>query len=223
MPKSAGKVFPREPALALWRNKDVIKNASPEAVRRFALAFHFSISTHTDVLRKSNESYYRHDCRVATRIMSYFDDDLDLVSASLIHEAIEDDGITAEMLKRDFGEKITDWVVAVTKLPKDKFPDEMGGRRARLEDHIERIKTACHRNWRVLVIKIADRLENTTDTAGLSDEDKKRMFVETETDFLPLFRYGVQYVDIEHQKVINMWIQEIEFNCDNYFRSQVLP
>jgi hypothetical protein len=49
------------------------------------------------------------------------------------------------------------------------------------------------------------------------------MFLETEADFLPLFRFGASRVPIDHQKVVSLWIQEIEFNCDNYFRSQVLP
>lgn len=217
-------VSQREPALSLWRNiKELLKNSTPQAVARFALGFHFSISNHTDVLRKSGESYYRHDCRVATRLSCYFDDNLDLITAALVHEAIEDDGVTEEALKSDFGENITSIVVAVSKLPKENFSEEMGGRRARLEDHVDRMREECRKDWRIIVLKIVDRLENTSDTAGLSDEDKQRMFLETEADFLPLFRFGASRVPIDHQKVVSLWIQEIEFNCDNYFRSQVLP
>jgi len=67
-----------------------------------------------------------------------------------------------------------------------------------------------------------DRLENTTDTAGLSPEDKYRLFTETETDFLPLFRWAKNFVPIEYQTIFNIWIQEIEFACDNYWRALAL-
>lgn len=212
-------ITPREPALALFKNTSVFKNASPAAVKRFTEAFSLSIATHSTVPRKSGESYYRHDCRVAARVMSWFDHDLDLVTAVLLHEFIEDDGYTEEMLKNDFGESITNLVVAVTKSPKKQFGDD---RLARLEDHIERMKKMIPHDWRVVAIKIGDRLENTTDTAGLSDEDKENLFSETESHLLPHFRWAVQHVPIEYQKVIKISIQEIEFACDNYWRSCAL-
>ena len=211
-------ITPREPALALFKNTAVFKSASPTAVKRFTEAFSLSIATHTMVLRKSGESYYRHDCRVAARVMSWYDHDLDLVTAVLLHEFIEDDGYTKEMIEKDFGESITNLVVAVTKLPKSQFPD----RASRRNDHIERMRQAIPHDWRVAAIKIGDRLENITDTAGLSDEDKERLFSETESDFLPHFRWAVQHFPIEHQKVIKISIQEIEFACDNYWRLRAL-
>jgi len=208
-------IMPREPALALW--DDSFRDFSDAQMARFARAFHFSIANHTKRWRKSGESYYRHDCRAAARTLKA-GFDLDLVSAVLLHEAIEDDGWEEERLKAIFGANITNLVVSVSKLPRT-FPS----RKERLEDHIGRMREAVPQDWRAAVVKLADRLENTTDTAGLSEEDKDRLFSETESHFLPFFRWAGKFIPPEHKIVYSIWIQEIEFACDNYWRAQALP
>lgn len=212
-------IMNRDPSYTLWENLDHIRNATPDAVSRFANAYHLAMITHVPAKRKSDESYFYHDCRVAGRAMMGYGEDFDIGTAALVHEFIEDDNYTREMIENYFGESIADIVVALSKLPKDQFPDRL----SRLLDHIERMRQAIPHDWRIAVIKISDRLDNTTDTAGLSGEDKERLFAETDEYFLPLFRWAVPHIpSIEYQKIARLSIQEIVFACDNYWRSRAL-
>lgn len=207
----------REPAIALWRDNHFV-GVSELEMARFGRAFHCSASYHTDTVRKSGESYYRHDCRVASRILNA-GFPIDLATDALLHEFIEDDGWTIEQIARDFGEESAFVVDSVSKGPKTDFPD---GRIERLDDHIEKMRQAIPRNWKAAALKCCDRLDNITDTAGLNDEDERRLFEETETHFLPLFRWARELIPQEFRRTFNGWILEIEFHCDNYWRRQAL-
>ncbi|AKM82073.1 MAG: GTP pyrophosphokinase, GTP pyrophosphokinase [Berkelbacteria bacterium GW2011_GWE1_39_12] len=205
----------REIALALWGDGD-FNGASDAQMARFARAFHCSMVQHTTVLRKSGENYYRHDCRVAARALKA-GFDLDIVTAILAHEFKEDDGWTEEQLIKIFGPEVASYVIPVSKRPKALFSSRM----ERLIDHIyNMVKAILSGLWQVAIIKVLDRLENTTDTAGLSDEDKARLFGETETHFLPFFRWAAKFIPAEWQMIYGIWIQAIEFACDNYNRHQ---
>lgn len=206
----------REVALALWGDGD-FRDVTDVKMARFARAFHFSIVNHTLTLRKSKESNYRHDCRVGARVFkARFD--LDIVTATLAHEAKEDDDWSRERVEEEFGPYVADIMDAVSKMPKS-----FGSHEERLKDHIDRLHQAIGTGlWAAAVVKCADRLENTTDTAGLNEDEKKILFDETELYFIPLFQWAYYHMPIEHQMVFGLWIQDIKFSCDNYWRSLAL-
>ena len=207
----------RDVAVELWADHH-FEDVSKEELIRFALAYHFSTANHNEVLRKSGESYYRHDCRCAARMLDA-GFPLELAIVMLLHEAIEDDGWTKEMIVSHFGSSVAKTVEAVSKDPKDVFEN----RQARLADHIERMERAVLRgNWKVAVVKVVDRLDNSTDTAGLDEEDQQRLFKENETDFLRLFRRVKDFIPKKYRSVYSVWVREIEFACANYWRRQAL-
>lgn len=206
---------PRDPVLTLLGDHHYVGFSDIEK-SRFLSALHFSVSNHRKILRKSGEPYYQHECRSATRLLAA-GFGLNLAIPYILHEASEDDGWTKRQIQAIFGEKNARIVDAVSKRPKSRFPS---GREARLADHIKRMRKEIPTLWEVAVVKLVDRLDNITCTAGLSSVDQRRLFRETRTAFLPLFYWARQFVPSEHQTVYDLWILEIEFACDNYYRSR---
>lgn len=206
----------REVAIALWRDNH-FDEVSDEEIVSFAKAFHFSVTNHTDILRKSGESYYRHDCRTAARALAA-GLPITLAVVMLLHEAIEDNGWSHAMIEADFGQEIADIVDALSKRPKENFAN----RAKRLDDHMKRLRQAIPLNFLVAVGKLLDRRDNINDTAGLGEEEEKRLFEETESHFLPLFHWAKQFVPEKFSNVYSLWIMEIEFACDNYWRARAL-
>lgn len=215
------EIKPREPAVALWGITH-FDQCDPIDIIHFAKAYHLSVKYHTFKERKSGESYYRHDCRTASRIlMAGFP--LKEGTKMLLHEFVEDDDWTFEMLNRDFDEEIAIGVCDVSKGP--KIPIELGGRDARIDQHIgTMIEAVSAGRYMTAVRKLSDRADNTTDTAGLSEEDMVRLFDDTEKKLLPFFRWARPFIPDDWQRVIyNLWVQEVEFKCDNHFLKQRCP
>lgn len=207
---------PREPAIALWGDYH-FDRVSDLDMARFGHAYNCSAMYHKEVRRKSGESFYRHDCRVASRILNdgY---PIEVATAALLHEFPEDDGWSIRKIAKWFGDEIAFIVNANTKRPKEKFDTRL----ERLEDIIARLYELIPQNWKIVIVRSGDRLDNNTDTAGLNEEDERRLFTETETHFLPLLKWAVQYIPKKFQKHFTGWILEIEFACDNYWRRQAL-
>lgn len=204
----------RDIALILWADEH-LKNATDVELALFAKAYHFSMSHHTDRLRQSGESYYRHDCRLAARVLKA-GFGVTLAVAVLIHEIVEDDGWTIEQVAGKFGQEIAEIVNGVSKGSNKDFPT----REARLQDHISRLQLVIPKCWRVAVAKCIDRLDNATDTAALSEEEKLQLFTETEEHFLPLFSWATKCIPKKYRPFYLLYIQEIEFACDNFRRTQ---
>jgi len=200
--------------LMLWGDFD-LENATDAERASFAKAYRFSTLYHVDRLRKSRESFYRHDCRCAARALKA---GFGLIVAiiMMIHEFIEDDGWTRRKIARIFGKLVAAVVDAISKRQKSNFHS----RQARLDDHIARMRKIIPLYWHVAVAKVLDRYDNVTDTAALSDEDKLRLFDETEKFFLPLFYESTEFVPPEHHDFYVYIVQEIEFACDNFNQSQ---
>lgn len=205
----------REPAITLWHLIHKFYQLTTEEMALLGKAYMYSVVMHTNKRRKSGESFYRHDCRCAIRT-ALARAPIKLVIVMLIHEFIEDDGWTFERVKEEFGEEIAIIVDALSKRPMDQFPD---GRQDRVKSHLAMIEAVTPQYPLVIVAKADDRLDNTTDTSCLDVESRDRLFKETEGDFLPLFYRMMGFVPEELQFFYLWCLQEIEFACDNYWRS----
>lgn len=211
------KYMPREALLSLLG--DFHFDHYSTQLQAFLLrALHFIVRYHEKRLRKSGQRYIEHDCRTARRALA-MGMPLWFVIVMLLHEAIEDDGKTKEWLRKNFDILIAETVVAVSKLAKNLFTD----RSLRLLRHIETMVYAIvDGKWWVAIAKLLDRHDNTIDTAGLSDEDRQRLFEETQAEFLPFFHWAEQFIPKRFLRIYRMLVMDIEEACDNYWRSQAL-
>src|ERR1700691_2848838 len=123
------------------------------AVREILAAARFAAERHAAQRRKGNtaEPYVNHLLEVAELLARTADDlDTNLIVAALLHDAIEDVGVTRAEIAERFGEDVASLVAEVTddkSLPKET--------RKALQ-----VENAAHASWGAQVIKLADKTSN---------------------------------------------------------------
>ena len=148
---------------------------------------------HVDQIRKSGEAYISHPVAVATIVADLGLDDV-TVAAALLHDAVEDTGVTLEDVSREFGPEVAAIVDGVTKLDRVRFDS----REAQQAASMRKMLVAMAKDWRVLIIKLADRLHNMRTIAAMPEFKQKRTAQETLDIYAPLaHRLGIQ--DIKWQ------------------------
>jgi GTP pyrophosphokinase len=156
-------------------------------------AFHVAEDAHAGQFRRSGEPYINHPMAVATILAGLGMDDM-TIGAALLHDAVEDTGLTVEDLERDFGQKIALLVDGVTKLERVRFESKEAQEAATMR----KMLISMAKDPRVLLIKLADRLHNMRTIAAMPEWKQKRTAQETLDIYAPLaHRLGIQ--DIKWQ------------------------
>jgi guanosine-3',5'-bis(diphosphate) 3'-pyrophosphohydrolase len=178
-------------------------------------AYAYAAEKHEGQTRRSGEPYITHPLAVALILTELEMDDATL-AAGLLHDVVEDCGVSREQLASEFGEEIADLVDGVTKLKLADFEArneaEPGARVdalpttepvqpegadaiARKKRHgetnksagnLRKILLAMAKDLRVMVIKLADRLHNMRTLAAMPEHRQKKVAQETLQIFAPL-------------------------------------
>ncbi len=158
-----------------------------EIIRRAGLA---AIAAHEGQLRRTGEPYVTHPIAVAG-IVADLGLDAPTIAAALLHDAVEDTGMTTSWLSREFGEQVAAVVDGVTKLDRLEFDSKEAQQAAT----IRKMFIAMARDWRVLIIKLADRLHNMRTISVMPMHRQRAIAQETLDVYAPLaHRLGVQQV-----------------------------
>jgi GTP diphosphokinase / guanosine-3',5'-bis(diphosphate) 3'-diphosphatase len=145
---------------------------------------------HAGQLRRSGEPYVTHPIAVAG-IVADLGLDAMTVAAALLHDAVEDTGVTTEVIDRDFGPAVALIVDGVTKLDRLQFDSKEAQQAAT----VRKMLVAMANDWRVLIIKLADRLHNMRTLAVMPEWKQRRSAQETLDIYAPLaHRLGIQEV-----------------------------
>jgi guanosine-3',5'-bis(diphosphate) 3'-pyrophosphohydrolase len=148
---------------------------------------------HDGQLRRSGEAYISHPLAVATILAGLGLDDV-TVAAALLHDAVEDTGITLDDITADFGPSVAAIVDGVTKLDRVSFDSKAAQQAATMR----KMLVAMAKDPRVLLIKLADRLHNMRTVAAMPEWKQQRTAQETLDIYAPLaHRFGIQ--DIKWQ------------------------
>ncbi|HLN15596.1 MAG TPA: bifunctional (p)ppGpp synthetase/guanosine-3',5'-bis(diphosphate) 3'-pyrophosphohydrolase [Acidimicrobiales bacterium] len=145
---------------------------------------------HAEQYRRSGEPYVSHPVAVAA-IVAELGLDSETVAAAILHDAVEDTGLTLEILEKEFGPVVARVVDGVTKLDRLQFDSKEAQQAAT----IRKMLVAMANDWRVLLIKLADRLHNMRTIAVMPEWKQRRTAQETFDVYAPLaHRLGVQQV-----------------------------
>lgn len=141
----------------------------------------FSERAHEGQKRFTGDPYFVHTYETG-RNLALFGMDAQTIAAGLLHDVLEDAGVSEADLEREFGKTVAFLVKGVTKLGKLKYRG--------LERHVESMRKlfiATAEDPRVLLIKLADRLHNVQTLAGHTKPEKQqRIALETIEIFAPL-------------------------------------
>jgi guanosine-3',5'-bis(diphosphate) 3'-pyrophosphohydrolase len=143
---------------------------------------------HAGQTRRSGEPYVTHPIAVAG-IVADLGLDAQTVAAALLHDAVEDTGVTTEIIERDFGPDVALIVEGVTKLDRLQFDSKEAQQAAT----VRKMLVAMADDWRVLIIKLADRLHNMRTLSVMPEWKQRRTAQETLDIYAPLaHRLGIQ-------------------------------
>ena len=156
-------------------------------IRRAGVA---AIAAHEGQLRRTGEPYVTHPIAVAD-IVADLGLDAPTIAAALLHDAVEDTGMTTQWLAEQFGEQVSAVVDGVTKLDRLEFDSKEAQQAAT----IRKMFIAMAHDWRVLLIKLADRLHNMRTISVMPMHRQRAIAQETLDVYAPLaHRLGVQQV-----------------------------
>ena len=111
------------------------------------------------------------------------------ISAALLHDAVEDTGVTLDDLRVAFGEDVAAIVDGVTKLDRLQFDSKEAQQAATMR----KMLVAMAKDLRVLIIKLSDRLHNMRTIAAMPAWKQERTAQETLDIYAPLaHRLGMQ-------------------------------
>lgn len=168
-----------------------IQTHNPDAEIDFAFlteSYTYSEAAHKKQYRKSGEPYFMHCVRTA-EILAQLRLDMDTICAGLMHDVLEDTGITRTEMEEKFGKNIANLVEGVTKIGRYKFG---GGQRKRQAETYRKLLLATAEDMRVILIKLADRVHNMETLEHLSEEQQQRISKETLEIYAPIaHRLGI--------------------------------
>jgi len=160
-------------------------------VRRIRYAYYIAERAHAGQARKSGEPYILHPLAVARIVVDLRMDD-DTIVAALLHDVLEDcPEIKPETIAKEFGDDVLAMVEGVTKLRSSPHGDLTDRQRVvaettRTAETLRKMLLAMAKDFRVMVIKLADRLHNMQTLAVLPPQKRTRIATETLDIYAPL-------------------------------------
>ena len=160
-------------------------------------AYFYAEQAHEGQFRRSGEAYVTHPLAVAS-ILSEMHMDPQSLMAAMLHDVIEDTGITKTAIKAQFGNTVADLVDGVSKLNKIKF----SSRAEAQAENFQKMAMAMAKDLRVVLVKIADRLHNMRTLSSLPPDKRRRIARETLDIYAPIAnRLGMNNVRIEFEEL----------------------
>ncbi|CAD6524686.1 Bifunctional (p)ppGpp synthase/hydrolase SpoT [Paraburkholderia hiiakae] len=154
---------------------------TPEEIKEVKAAFHFSDEAHLGQYRQSGEPYITHPVAVA-EICAGWKLDAQSIMAALLHDVMEDQGVTKAELAERFGAKVAELVDGLSKLDKMEFRN----REEAQAENFRKMLLAMARDVRVILVKLADRLHNMRTLGAVPPEKRRRVARETIDIYAPI-------------------------------------
>ncbi len=174
----------------------------PADIKRVREAYRFADEAHLGQFRASGEPYITHPIAVAG-LCAEWKLDAQAIMAALMHDAMEDCGITKIELIERFGAPVADLVDGLTKLDKLQFST----REESQAESFRKMLLAMARDVRVILIKLADRLHNMRTMDAVLPAKRARVATETLDIYAPIaHRLGLNqtYRELQELSFANM-------------------
>ncbi len=145
-------------------------------------AFRFANEAHREMYRNSGEPYIIHPIVVARIVNQEIGLGAKSVAAALLHDVVEDTDITLEEIDKEFGPKIASLIDGLTKIS-GTYNKETNSLQA---ENFRKMLLTLSDDFRVILIKIADRLHNMRTLDAMPEHKKMKIAGETIYLYAPL-------------------------------------
>ena len=166
-----------------------------EQISQVVRAYYFAEKAHEGQYRRSGDPYITHPLAVANILVDMHMDYASLMAA-MLHDVIEDTGVSKEQLAEAFSEEVAELVDGVSKIAQIKFESKA----EQQAENLRKMMLAMTRDIRVILVKLADRLHNMRTLHVMRAEKRKRIATETLEIYAPIaFRLGMYNMRVEYE------------------------
>lgn len=157
------------------------KYLKPSDIEQVWEAYRFGDAAHQGQTRKSGEPYITHPVSVAL-ILAGLHLDTPTIIAALLHDVVEDTGITKEEVSDKFGVQVAELVDGLSKLDKIEFQSATEAQ----AENFRKMLLAMSQDVRVILVKLADRLHNMQTLDVMKPDKRRRIARETLEIYAPI-------------------------------------
>jgi GTP diphosphokinase / guanosine-3',5'-bis(diphosphate) 3'-diphosphatase len=169
-------------------------SAQVDLVRR---SYFYAEQAHDGQYRLTGEEYVTHPLAVAQILREMHMDHQSLIAA-MLHDVIEDTGITRDAIESQFGETVANLVDGVSKLNQIEFSTRAEAQ----AENFQKMALAMAKDIRVILVKMADRMHNMRTLEVLPPEKQKRIAKETLEIYAPIAnRLGMHNIRLEFEEI----------------------
>ncbi|MDR5885772.1 bifunctional (p)ppGpp synthetase/guanosine-3',5'-bis(diphosphate) 3'-pyrophosphohydrolase [Vreelandella janggokensis] len=180
----------------------------PDEIQQVKRAFYYAEQAHDGQRRRSGEPYVTHPLAVANILANMHMDHQSLMAA-MLHDVIEDTGVSKKALGAQFGEPVAELVDGVSKLTQITFEDKAVAQ----AENFQKMVLAMSRDIRVIIVKLADRLHNMRTLGALRPDKKRRIARETLEIYARIAgRLGINTIRVE--------LEDLSFQAIHPMRSE---
>lgn len=185
-----------------------VKSYNPAAnIQRLSEAYEFAARAHQGQKRDSGDAFIQHPLHVAL-ILAEMEMDVTTLVAAILHDVVEDTDVQITEIQERFGAEVALLVDGVTKLSRIDF-------QSREEQQVENLRKmflAMAKDFRVVLIKLADRLHNMRTLKHLPEDRQLRIARETLSIYAPLaHRLGMWMIKWELEDLALRYFDPTEY------------
>ncbi len=168
---------------------------SPDQIADIRRAYFYSEKAHEGQFRRNGDPYITHPLAVAN-ILCDMHMDHQSIMAAMLHDVIEDTGVSKAEIATHFGGEVADLVDGVTKLTQVHFNSKAEAQ----AENFRKMMLAMTQDTRVILVKLADRLHNMRTLDVLTPEKRRRVATETLDIYAPIAnRLGMNDIRVEFE------------------------
>lgn len=161
-------------------------------------AYNMAKEAHKGARRRSGEPYIMHPLAVARIVSREMGLGSTSISASLLHDVVEDTDYTVEDIRALFGDKIAQIVDGLTKISQGMFGENVSAQ----AENFRKLLLTMSDDIRVILIKIADRLHNMRTLSSMTPAKQYKITGETLYIYAPLaHRLGLFAIKTELEEL----------------------
>ncbi|MDO8947304.1 MAG: bifunctional (p)ppGpp synthetase/guanosine-3',5'-bis(diphosphate) 3'-pyrophosphohydrolase [Desulfocapsaceae bacterium] len=170
-------------------------------------AWDLVVKVHTDKKHFSGQLYLEHALEVASTLASMYLD-RDTVIAGLLHGVLKE-GVTVQQLAKEFGQSVADIVDGCTRIASVHYNTQL----ANQAENVRKMLLAIAADIRVLLVKLADRLQDMCSLEAIDSEYRLEMARETMDLYAPLAsRLGIDWLKRELEDQSFRYLHPEEYN-----------
>ncbi len=166
-----------------------------EQISQVVRAYEYAKVAHEGQYRRSGDPYITHPLAVA-HILTDMHMDHESLQAAMLHDVIEDTGITKDELAAEFSPEVAELVDGVSKIAQIKFESKA----EQQAENLRKMMLAMTRDIRVIMVKLADRLHNMRTLHVMRPDKRRRIANETLEIYAPIAnRLGMYNMRVEYE------------------------